>query len=77
MIIYEALHNPMYHESTAETLSMHKTLAGAYKAMRGHRVKECVEHREMNLKYGNDYWAKQHSYDDFKWWGIRKRELKD
>jgi len=77
VIVYEVLYNPMYCESSAETLSIHRTLAGAYKAMRKHRVKECIEHREANLRCGNDYFAKQCSYDAFKWWGLRKRNLEE
>ena len=77
MLIYEVLYNPMYYESAAQTLSIHKTLAGAYKAMRKHRWNACVEHREDRLRFGNDGRARQYQYDAFKWWGIRKRELRE
>lgn len=75
MQVYEVLHNPMYHESGAVTLSLHRTLNGAYKAMRAHRVKECEEFRDDQLLYGTDQLSRHRRYDDFKWWGVRKNKV--
>ncbi len=77
MIVYAALHNPMYHESDASVISLHRTLKGAYKAMRKHRVAECIELREMRLRWGSDRQNRDFKYDDFKWWGIVKYEVEE
>lgn len=75
MVIYEFLFNWSTCESAAETISIHKTLAGAYRAMRAHRLAACVEYREERLRFGTDFLTRRHKYDDWKWWGIRKRTL--
>lgn len=75
MTIYEFLYNSCTCESSAETMSLHKTLKGAYKAMRKHRWDACVEHREEQLTWGEGLIGRFWFYDSFKWWGIRKADL--
>lgn len=73
MKVYAFLHNCCTCESAAETISLHKTLKGAYQAMRKHRLKLCVEHRETRLKFGKKYY--NWKYDNFRWWGIEKVDV--
>ena len=76
MIIYEFLYNSCTCESAAATMSLHRTLKGAYDAMRKHRWDVCVEDRNEQIRYGKDWiMSRFHKYDDWKWWGIRKRVL--
>ena len=76
MIIYEFLYNSCTCESAAATISLHRTLKGAYEAMRKHRWDACVEDRNMKLQYGNHCLLKRWHWDSWKWWGIRKQELR-
>ncbi len=49
--VWEALYNPMYHESAFCTLSLHKTKEGAEKAVAFHKMEKQKEHEEI---YKND-----------------------
>ena len=75
MTIYEFLYNSCTCESAAATISIHRTLKGAYEAMRKHRWDTCIEDREMKLRFGNHGSLKRWHYDSWQWWGIRKRQL--
>ena len=75
MSVYEFLYNSCTCESAAETVSIHRTLKGAYEAMRKHRWAMCVEHREEQLACGEGIVGRFWSYDSFKWWGIRKKKV--
>lgn len=74
-MIYAVLHNPMIMESAATTLSVHKTLAGAYKAMKAHMIAVYNEEREFELRYGRKGLWPARKYLDWQWWGIEKIEL--
>lgn len=73
--VYEFLYNSCTCESAAETVSIHRTLKGAYKAMRKHKWDACVEHREEYLFWGSSYFPFKLNFDAWKWWGIRKVEV--
>lgn len=73
MKVYQFLHNDFVWESAAHTVSIHRTIAGAYKAMRTHRLAEYEKwrgqqtprrYRSIGEKEG---WAK--------WWGIVPIEI--
>ena len=49
-IIYEFLYNGCIHESSYATMSLHKTKAGAEKALNEHKEKAKVKH-EKNIKF--------------------------
>lgn len=73
--VYEFLYNSCTCESAAATVSIHKTLKGAYNAMRKHKWDACVEHREEYLTWGKGYFTFKLNFDAWKWWGIRKVEV--
>lgn len=80
MIIYEAMYNPMVEESADCTLSLHKTRAGAEKAIEAHKA-------QIKKEFENGYWSKlsdkekelfkDHTWDMFKSWDIHETELLD
>ncbi len=72
MRIYAARYNSMVFESAYDVLSLHWSLAEAYRAMRRHRVNKCVEWRECKLMYG---FYVGDSYDDFQDWDIKVFEF--
>jgi hypothetical protein len=50
--IYSFQYCECIHESAFETISIHKTVKGAYSAMRKYILKEYNQWREDGLKYG-------------------------
>lgn len=67
MKLYQALYNWMTHESSAETLSIHRTKEGAEKAMEEHKVKDKDEHDEHHVaEYTEENIAmmKKHGYTE-------------
>jgi len=50
MKLYQALYNWMTHESSAETLSLHKTKEGAEKAIEKHKAKDKAEHDKQHAR---------------------------
>lgn len=73
--IYAVLHNPMFHESSAETISLHWTIAGAYKSFRKMIVDAYKEERENHLTWG--FPRRGEKYNRFEWFGIRKRQIEE
>lgn len=70
MKVYQFLYNDFVWESAAYTISIHRTLAGAYKAMRAHRLAKYEEWRNEKGGYAKDAkegWAQ--------WWGIVPIEI--
>ena len=84
MKVFEALHNPMVYESSAGTLSVHRTREGAEKAIAAHKAKEKAEHDEM---YSNERLAESElahykkypkpAFDEHQWWGVNEIEIQD
>lgn len=50
MIVYQALYNWMTYESSAKTLSLHRTKDGAEKAIGKHKAKDKKEHDSNHLR---------------------------
>ncbi len=50
MKVYTALYNWMTYESSAETLSIHKTKEGAENAVAEHKANDRKEHEEQHTK---------------------------
>lgn len=75
MKVYAFLYCSCVHESAAKTVSVHRSKAGAYRAMRAHRVAMCVAHREVNIKYGKNTWGFR--YDTHHWWGMSEMDVLD
>jgi hypothetical protein len=73
MMIYAVLHNYCIYESSAETVSLHKTLCGAWKAKHKLQWDAEIEERENHIKYGyprrGEYWL------SIQWWGIKKFKI--
>lgn len=72
MIIYEALYNPCIHESGCVTISVHKTLKGAYNAMKIHRMVEWEQYLGFSKKYRNRI-----KFGEHKWWGVGRIKLEE
>lgn len=87
MKAYEFLHNTDTMDSSAYTVSTHLSKAGAYKAMRKHRIKHFNKQRDNTIlfgKYGEYFGDKPgqlikggQDYESGKWWGIKEIELLD
>lgn len=79
MKIYEALYNPMTEESADCTISIHKTKAGAEKAIEDHKAKEKKEFDDgfYNKMTDEEKAMYNFKWDDFKSWRIVETELLD
>ena len=75
MTVYAVLHNSMYMESAASTLSIHKTLTGAYKKMQAHKWKTYQEERDNVLRRGR--WRRGGKYLAWQWWGIKRFKIEE
>ena len=74
MKIYEALYNPMIHESASATLSIHKTLKGAEMAIEFNKNET---QREWAETIQNNPAMEESEWNFCRWWGIREVELQD
>lgn len=70
MTIYEALHNSDTFESTASTISIHKTKEGAENAIRKSKERVKKEHDILYKDFESD-----HEWNFGHWWGIRENQL--
>lgn len=77
MKVYEFLYCPCCHESAFATISIHRTKAGAYKAMRNHRTSAYLEWYEDRMRFGKTPIFSEYPYDFGKDWMIREIELND
>jgi len=71
VVFWMALHNPNIHESSAYTISLHKTKEGAKKAVEESK-------REVKKEYNEVYDESDDiapEWDRFHWWGIKKQEV--
>ncbi len=67
LVLYEALYNPMVHESTAQTLSIHRTLKGAEMAIEFHKE----ENRKKWLAmFPTEEERIEFPFGHFEWWGV-------
>lgn len=71
-IVYEFLYNSDCHESTASTISIHKTRKGAEMAMEFHKNEKRNDWKKEYEDYSKDF-----PFDYDQWWGIRESELLD
>lgn len=74
MILYQALYNSMIHESSAYTLSIHKTRKGAEMAIEFHK-KEIKDKWEDDFRENEE--RREYPWDFCQWWGVEEIELKD
>lgn len=58
MILYQALYCPNHHESSFETISIHKTLKGAENALKEHKKVLYDEWKELRRPIGKEYLIK-------------------
>lgn len=72
MEVYKAMYCPCIHESGYVTISIHRTLKGAYKAIKAHKI-EVFEEWLTGSKFGKKYWRSDHGQA----WHITKVELVD
>jgi len=64
MILYQALYNPMIHESASYTLSIHKTRKGAEMAIEFHKNE--IKNEELELYDPSDVIGEYKWTSDFK-----------
>ncbi len=72
MIIYEALYNHMVYESSAETVSIHKTKQGARNAL-AKKVRQ--EHENYNKLFDYDVNVMDSRFGIFEAWGVNETKL--
>lgn len=77
MKIYEFLYNSCIYESAAGTMSMHRTKAGAYKAMNKWLNERFMKEYDERIKYGKDRSGLCGAWKvgTHEWWGIGEQEL--
>jgi hypothetical protein len=73
MQVYQFIYTDSIYESAMYTVSLHKTKAGAYKAMRDFLLKDYNEWREFEIRYGKSCWK----HGSHCAWRIAPIELKD
>jgi len=71
-MIYEFLYCDCIYESGYVTISLHRTLKGAYNAMKKHRLKCFNEWRALPNEYRKDYLDTA-----FHSWRIQKTEIEE
>ena len=77
VFVYEFLYNSDCCESTAATISIHKTKKGAEMAMEFHKAekqKQWDEMRKLDEENDPEYWE-EFKWDFDQWWGVRECEL--
>ncbi len=76
--IYELLYNDS-PESSALTVSIHTTKAGAEAAREKHKVEKRIEwENEINEAKLDGYkWLCEPNFDQDNWWGIRESKLEE
>ena len=75
MLVYEFLHTDCIYESAYRTISIHRTKAGAYKAMRKHIEEEYAQWRNDSIELGKSPF--NHKFGTHEAWKIRTIELQD
>jgi hypothetical protein len=73
MKIYEFLYCSCIYESSYAPISLHRTKAGAYKAMKKHKVDTFMERYDKRYLYGKEY--TKFPYDFAQGWTIGVQEL--
>jgi hypothetical protein len=69
--IYGFEYTSCIYESSFETMSLHRTKSGAYKAMRDFLEREYAQWRDDNLKYGKSLFK----FGYFERWRIVDMEI--
>jgi hypothetical protein len=72
--IYAAYHNPMYYESAAGIISLHRTKAGAYRAMRAHLLAEYARWYDNRIRYGKEC-NRGGKFGAFECWFVSEMEI--
>lgn len=75
LILYEFVYCSSVHESGYATMSLHRTKAGAEKAMKKHKSNERRKHNKM-CKRSPDL-APYMKFGQHEDWGIREIEIQD
>ena len=72
--VYEFIYNDCIHESSYATISTHKTLKGAYNAMRKFIYGSYLEWNDERIRFGKSKGEKPFYAER---WRINKKELLD
>lgn len=73
-IIYKFIFCPCKYESAYATLSIHRTLKGAYRAMNKHLNDNYMKWYNERITYGKKY-SRKTNFGSDKLWGIARAEL--
>ncbi len=76
MKVYEFIYCDCIYESAYATVSMHKTLAGAYKSMRSNLLKEYDDWYNNRIMFGKDR-DRTDKFGIFSRWSVRDTILQD
>jgi len=76
-IVYQFLYNECIHESSAMTVSIHKTRKGAEMAMDFHKEQKRKEWDEMNKDRDPKDTFDYGKFGLMEWWGIGEIEILD
>lgn len=77
MKIYEALYCSCIHESSFATLSLHRTRAGAEKAVQDHKDKIKKEWEKEQAEFKKEGLESRFPWDFVQEWDIQETELLD
>jgi len=72
MIVYAFTHTDCVYESGSVTQSLHRTKAGAYKALKAHKLAEYKDWYELGQKFRKNY-----KFGKMARWSIRKQTILD
>lgn len=67
--VYVFYYNDMIEESSYAAVSLHRTKAGAYRAMRKFIVEECIKHNTHFRRHGN--------YGRWERWYVGERKIEE
>jgi len=77
MKVFAALHNPMFEESSAYPISLHRTRKGAEMAIEFSKIEVQKEFKDLyetdELEYSEG--GMIFKWDKWQWWGITEMEL--
>ena len=76
-VVYEFLYNSECCEGVACTVSIHRTLEGAKKALNAHKAEKKRQWEVLKKHYEKNRYFKQYDWSFNQWWGIKKTEVKD
>lgn len=75
LILFEALYNECYHESSYTTISLHRTRKGAETAIEWHKAERQKEWEQIYSDKKDPFWLS--FYKSSERWAINEIEVQD